>query len=180
MMVWRKFFRSAWVAVVLVICRPACAAGLGLFESDFDEEKKPWAELQAQLPAYPALAQALPFEVAAAGHTQFYIDPKSIVVSPDGVVRYSLIVKSARGALNVSHEGLRCETREKKLYAFGRPDNTWSRNRFAKWEEIPSQTRDPQHNALYGDFFCPEAEIVLDAKEAVSALIQGVHPRVIR
>lgn len=176
-MAWNKLFRGAWVVVVLVVCRPACAAGLGLFESDFDEEKKPWTELQAQLPAYPALAQALPFEVPAAGHAAFYIDPKSIVVSPDGVVRYSLIVKSARGALNVSHEGLRCETREKKLYAFGRPDNTWSRNKFAKWEEIPSPTRDPQHNALYGEFFCPQSEIVNNANEGISALIRGSHPR---
>lgn len=176
-MAWNQFFRGACLGVVLVISKPVCAAGLGLFESDFDEEKKPWIELQAQLPAYPALAQALPFEVAAAGHTTFYIDPKSIVVSPDGVVRYSLIVKSARGALNVSHEGLRCETREKKLYAFGRPDNTWSRNKFAKWEEIPSPTRDPQHHALYGEFFCPQSESVSDANEAISALIRGGHPR---
>ena len=106
-----------------------------------------------------------------------FIDPKSIVVSTDGVVRYSLIAKASSGALNVSHEGIRCETREKKLYAFGRPDGIWSRNRFAKWEEIPSFTRDPQHNLLYSDFFCPRADIVSNTQEAVSALERGINPR---
>ena len=179
-MAWNKLFRGVLAAAqcswLLAVCTPAYAGLLGLFESDFDEEKKPWAELQAQLPAYPGLAQALPFEVAAAGNTQFFIDPKSIVVSPDGVVRYSLIVQSS-GILSVSHEGLRCETREKKLYAFGRKDSAWSRNKFAKWEEIPSRTRDPQHNLLYSDFFCPQSDIVRDANEAISALIRGIHPR---
>jgi len=165
------------LSLLQVICMPAHAGILGIFDSEFDEEKKPWEELQAQLPAYPNIPHALPFEVPSARPTQFFVDPKSIVVSADGVVRYSLIAKASSGALNVSHEGIRCETREKKLYAFGRPDGIWSRNRFAKWEEIPSFTRDPQHNLLYSDFFCPRADIVSNVQEAVSALERGINPR---
>ncbi len=156
---------------------PAYAGILGIFDTEFDEEKKPWEELQAQLPVYPDIAHALPFEVPSARPTQFFVDPKSIAVSTDGVVRYSLIAQSSSGVLNVSYEGIRCETREKKLYAFGRENNTWSRNRFAKWEAIASPTRDPQHSALYNDFFCPQADIVSTNKEAISALERGINPR---
>jgi hypothetical protein len=156
---------------------PAHAARFSLFEDEFEEEKKPWDELQAQLPAYPNLAEALAFEVPPLRPAQFFIDPKSISIGADGVVRYSLIIKSGSGSLQVSYEGIRCETREKKLYAFGRKQGDWSRNRFAKWEEIPSNTRDPQHNFLYNDFFCPEQSIVDSADEAISALMSGVHPR---
>lgn len=159
-----------------VICMPAYAGLLGIFDNEFDEEKKPWQEIQAQLPPYPDLAKALPFEVAAARPTQFFVDPNSVTVSDDGVVRFSLIAKSSSGALNVSYEGLRCETREKKLYAFGRKGGEWSRNRFAKWEELPSTARDPQHHQLFSDFFCPQSDIVRNAKEAVSALERGIHP----
>lgn len=158
---------------------PAHAGLLGLFDDEFDAEKKPWEELQAKLPAYPNIKQVLPLEVASARPTQFFVDPKSIAVSEDGVVRYSLIAKSSSGVLNVSYEGIRCETREKKLYAFGRQDSAWSRNRFAKWEGIlPS--RNPQQNALYTDFFCPQGDIVRDAAEAISALERGIHPRAVR
>lgn len=156
---------------------PAYAAGFSLFESDFEEEKKPWDELQAQLPAYPDLTRAIAFEVPPSRPAQFFIDPKSIAIGTDGVVRYTLIAKSTSGTLNVSYEGIRCETREKKLYAFGRMEGDWSRNRFAKWEEIPGRARDPQHNFLYSDFFCPGSSIVDSADEAISALISGIHPR---
>lgn len=149
---------------------------MGLFEEEFDADKKPWEELQAQLPAYPNITQALPLDVASARPTLFFVDPKSIAVSEDGVVRYTLIAKSSSGVLNVSYEGIRCETREKKLYAFGRKDSAWSRNRFAQWEGIlPS--RNPQQNVLFTDFFCPQADIVRNAQEAISALERGIHPR---
>ena len=165
------------LTLLQLLCMPAYAVGFGLFDTDFDAEKKPWDELQAQLPTYPDLALALAFEVPSARPTQFFVDPKSITVGADGVVRFSLIAQSASGVLNVSHEGLRCETREKKLYAFGRKDGTWSRNKFAQWEAIPSPTRDPQHAMLYNDFFCPQTDIVRDAGEAISALNSGIHPR---
>jgi hypothetical protein len=155
---------------------PVYAASWTLFDSDFDDEQKPWDELQTQLPAYPDLAKALPFEVSSPRSNRFLIDPKSIVVGDDGVVRYSLIAQSSSGVLNVSYEGMRCETREKKLYAFGRKDGTWSRNKFAKWEVI-SQIRNPQDYELFQDFFCPDSIIVRDADEAIFALKRGINPR---
>jgi len=151
-------------------------AGWGDFEIEFDNEK-PWVELQAQLPAYPNPDEALPFFVSAATDNKFFIDPKSISVGTDNVVRYTLIVKSPEGALNVTFEGMRCGSRETKLYAFGHPDGTWSRNRYAKWSPIRYKDRNRQHHMLYDDFFCPGGIIVNDTKEAVFALKRGIHPR---
>ena len=164
------------LSLLQLICMPVYAESWGFSESDFDEEKIPWEELQAQIPAYPEIAKAIRFEVSPAIRTQFFIDPKSVAVGADGVVRYTLIAQSSSGVLNVSYEGMRCETNEKKLYAFGRTDGTWSRNRYAKWAAI-SPTRDPQQNMLFNDFFCPLSIIVRDADEAVSALKNGINPR---
>lgn len=167
----------SWLLLSLLLsAAPAIAKKTDLFESDFDEEKKPWEEIQAQLPAFPSLSEAIPFEVPPIPATKFFIDPKSISVGNDGVVRFTLIAQSSSGALNISYEGIRCATEEKKLYAFGR-QNAWSRNRFAKWDGIPAFTRDPYHRLLYGDFFCPGDDIVNDAKEAIDALRNGIHPR---
>lgn len=160
-----------------LIALPVHAAGFSLFEADFEEEQKPWEEVQAQLPAYPDAAQAITFEVPSSRPAQFFVDPKSISVGADGVIRFSLIAKSTSGTLNVTYEGLRCETREKKLYAFGRKAGEWSRNRFAKWEALPVSARDPQHHHLADEFFCPDGSIVDSADEAISALISGIHPR---
>jgi hypothetical protein len=66
------------------------------------------------------------------------------------VVRYTVVVKSPAGAETVSFEGMRCESGERKLYAFGRADGQgggeWSRNRYARWDVIKGrqQTGLPQ------------------------------------
>ncbi len=151
-------------------------AGWGEFDIDFDNNK-PWVELQAQIPAFPKLEEGISFTVSGATDNRFSIDPKSISVGEDDVVRYTLIVKSSEGAMNITFEGINCRSREIKLYAFGRADGTWSRNRYAKWSPILYKDRDRQHHMLYDDFFCPREIIVKDANEAIFALRQGLHPR---
>ncbi|MHB1232647.1 MAG: CNP1-like family protein [Burkholderiales bacterium] len=164
-----------FILLLALLCTGPALAGWGDFEYNFDDDSKPWREIQAQLPAYPDLKTALPFFVSAATDNKFFIDPKSISVGEDGIVRYTLIVQSPSGVLNVSFEGIRCATHEKKLYAFGREDNTWSRNRYAKWTPIKYEDLNRQHHVLYDDFFCPDALIVKDANEAISALKRGLH-----
>lgn len=169
----RRFLLIALLAWVLPA--PASRAAWGEFEYEFDNEK-PWVELQAQLPAFPVREAALPFFVSAATDNRFFVDPASLSVGEDGVVRYTLIVVSPAGATNISFEGIRCRTREYKVYAFGR-DGQWSRNRFAQWKPIEYKDRNRQHHMLYDDFFCPGGIIARDAPEIVFALKRGIHPR---
>ncbi len=147
----------------------------GKFETDFEDEK-PWAEIEAKLPPYPKEENLLPLFVSAATDNKFFVDASSISTSEDGVVRYTLIVKSAAGAANVSFEGIRCASGERKLYAFGRKEGAWSRARFAKWAPISYQDRNRQHHVLYNDFFCPGGVIVKDPQTAVDLLKRGFKP----
>lgn len=167
--------------IALLLLAPLSApfsalAGWGDFDIEFDNEK-PWVELQAQIPAYPKQEEALPFFVSSATDNKFFIDPKSISVDADDVVRYTLIVKSPEGAVNITFEGIRCRSQEVKLYAFGKADGSWSRNRYAKWSPIAYKDRNRQHHMLYDDFFCPGGISAKDANEAIFALKRGIHPR---
>lgn len=155
----------------------AAWAGWGEFDHGFDDEQTPWQELQAQLPPYPNADTSIEFIVSGATDNRFFIDPKSISVGEDGVVRYSLIIRSPSGVNNVSFEGIRCSSHEKKLYAFGRADGTWSRNKYARWTPIKYEDRNRQHHMLYDDFFCPLGIIVKDTSEAIYALKRGMNPR---
>lgn len=165
--------------LLLLLCFPLLASAAderfgergnwGKFEFEYDNEK-PWIELQAQLPAYPKDENLLPFFVSAAADNQFFIDSASLSVDADNVVRYALLVKSPQGALNMTFEGIRCTTREKKLYAFGRPDGTWSRNRFSKWEAIQNVSRNRQHHMLYDDFLCFNKQTAPTVEAIVRAL----------
>lgn len=145
----------------------------GKFEYDFED--KPWVEMEAQLPPAPKPENLLPFFVSAATENRFFIDGTSLSRGEDGVLRYTLVIKSSGGATNVSYEGMRCSSRELKRYAFGRNDGTWGKARNTKWEPIGYQEINRQHHMLYDDFLCPRGIAVKTAKEAVDALKKGSH-----
>ncbi len=145
---------------------------LGNFESDFDENAKAWKEIQAQLPPYPKAANLVEFTVSAATSNRFYIDYNAINVGADGVVRYTVLIRSPAGAETVSFEGMRCETGERKLYAFGRPNGEWSRNRYAKWELIPARQATSHQRELFFHYLCT-VDTVGDLKKIQYAVRHG-------
>jgi hypothetical protein len=134
------------------------------FEEDFDDREKPWQEIAIQLPAPPLAENLLPFYVSATATQSFAIDAKSLAVGEDKVVRYTLVTTSPAGAKNVSYEGIRCELLQKKLYAFGRADGTWSRSRRDQWEPISNNAANRQHAALAKDYFCDGSTVAAAGK----------------
>jgi CNP1-like family len=167
--------------IVLSALLGACSSGPVNAPPAIDDDdvaaRGRWNELNPHLPPYPREQNLLPFEVGGASANRFYIDSASISPGEDGVIRYTLAVKSPQGATNVSFEGMRCTTRELKRYAFGRGDGTWAKSRDEAWRPIVYQDSNPHHAVLYRDFFCPDLVPVRSQREAVDALKSGGHPR---
>lgn len=149
-------------------------------DMDEDDGPKKWEELEAQLPPMPKQQDLVGFFVSSATDNRFFVDPASVSVGADGVVRYTLVVLSGSGARNVSFEGMRCDTRERRLYAFGRSDGTWSKSRSNQWEKVREGGGNRQHAALFQEYFCPGGVIVRNADEATDALRRGGHPSTLR
>lgn len=126
----------------------------GSFDTEFDENKKDWKEIEAKIPAYPKEGNLIPFEAGAASPHRFFIDAQSLSIGDDGVVRYILVIKTAGGATNVSFEGMRCDTREQKYYALGQPNGTWARARNPQWRHIEYREVNRHHGVLFGDYLC--------------------------
>jgi CNP1-like family len=166
-----------FLAALLGACSSAPANAPPGIDDDGIFAKRRWNELKPNLPSYPREQDLLPFEVGGASANRFYIDSASISPGEDGVIRYTLVVKSPQGATNVSFEGMRCTTRELKRYAFGRGDGTWAKSRDEAWRPIVYQDSNPHHAVLYRDFFCPDLVPVRSQREAVDALKSGGHPR---
>lgn len=124
------------------------------WDADFDADRKPWKELEARIPSYPASGDLVPFEAGGASPHRFYVDARSLSVGEDGVVRYTLVIKATGGATNVTFEGIRCELRQQKYYAVGRADGNWVRARNPQWRRIASQDVNRHHSVLYAEFFC--------------------------
>ncbi|MBM4180930.1 MAG: CNP1-like family protein [Betaproteobacteria bacterium] len=128
------------------------------WEWDFDQHTKPWKEVEAAMPAYPRADKLVGFEVSSASQNKFYVDLPSVSVGDDGVVRYTVVIRSPSGAETVSFEGMRCDIGDRKLYAFGHADGkgsgAWSRNRYAKWEPIKEREQTSYQKVLFYHYFC--------------------------
>lgn len=145
----------------------------------FDREIKPWSEMQAQLPAYPVEGNLIPLDVGSVSTHRFFVDGKSVSAGKDGVVRYTLVIKTLGGATNVSFEGIRCETREQRYYAIGRTDGSWVRARDPQWKYIEFRQINAHHTTLYGEFACNGKFVRGTAEQIVQALRRGpVRPQV--
>lgn len=141
-----------------------------LFARDFDEQE--WVEQQARLPLFPKAENLLVAEIEVARSFQFLVDATTLDIGQDGVIRYVLVARSATGSENVSFEGIRCETRERKLYAVGRPDKTWAQARNSGWAAY-SRSATNYHAELAAMYFCPDTMAASNVAQVVNYLRGG-------
>lgn len=146
---------------------------------DNEYEEKPWAEIEVQLPAFPEPINLIPFQVGAMADNKYLIDGNSLSVGSDGVLRFTLVVISSAGAQNITYEGLRCATAERRFYAYGRSDKTWSKARSNQWGKIQGSTNH-HHVELYSNYFCTVgAAYIRNADDARRVLRNGGQSAVI-
>ena len=124
------------------------------WDYELEQEKKPWTELQAQLPKYPSPENLRRIEMGAVAANAFFVDGASVSVGDDGVVRYPMLIRTSGGAANVSFEGIRCDSRQARVYAFGHPGAQWSRARSADWRPIVALEMNGYQHALASQYFC--------------------------
>jgi hypothetical protein len=128
-------------------------------------------EIEALLPAHPKPENLIAFNTGGATRHHYYIDAASLSVGEDGVVRYTMVVRTSGGATNTTFEGIRCATQEQKLYAIGHADGRWVRARDPRWKRIESRDFNPHHGVLYLDFMCPERHVrMVTAKQILASL----------
>ncbi|HKU70195.1 MAG TPA: CNP1-like family protein [Burkholderiales bacterium] len=173
-----RFQASALVlpAVLAIVFSAATASAQqgSDFESDFDENKKDWKEIEAKIPAYPKNEDLVAFGGGPASGHRFFLDAKSLSIGSDGVVRYTLIIKTAGGATNVSYEGIRCETHEQKYYAVGQTNGSWTRARNPAWRPIRALEVNRQHSVLYNDYLCDGGTYKGIPASSVRQILQGM------
>lgn len=64
------------------------------------------------------------------------VDPQSVSIGSDGVMRYVMVARSPSGAVNAAYEGIRCETGEVKVYARHYPDSGWKPVAKPEWQKL--------------------------------------------
>ncbi len=164
--------------LILCMLLLSAAARADVHFRHFDDADEPkWQEEESTLPAYPNDKDLVEFYVGPTATNHFFVDAATIDVGKDGVVRYTLVVKTAGGATNVVREGIHCDTREYRLYAIGRAGGTWDKARNEEWRAIDNHGANRHHGALSSEYFCPSGAPLMDADEGRRALRAGRNPR---
>jgi hypothetical protein len=176
-------FQKSLRAVALLLAAACLSAGPASAQSRYvfeDEDEKPWQEMEAQMPPAPQAADLLPLDVGRAATQNFAIDPKSLTVGADDVIRYTVVATSPAGATSTNYEGIRCRTFERRVYAFGHKDGTWAPSRNTKWERIRRGVRNGYPETLALDFFCEGVTVAGKAPDMVQRIKEKrvLNPRI--
>ena len=161
---------SALVSFGLV--QSACA-------QDFEERVANWQEDGVVMPAAPVEASLREFYVSATTPNTFMIDRDTLTVGADGVVRYVLVVRTPGGAENITFEGIRCNTGERRIYASARKGGEWASLRNSEWVPISNNTYNRPRAALAAELFCDGPAPPRDAEEVLRRMDRGyaVNPK---
>lgn len=124
----RKFLALAFA------CAAASSSAQLLGEANPD-----WKETEAPPPPALRTQNLVPIDMPVGGALRFAVDPASVSVGPDGVVRYVVVASSPSGTVNAMYEGVRCSTAEVKVYARHNPDSGWVPARSPEWQPLHSR-----------------------------------------
>lgn len=76
-----------------------------------------WKEIEVPSPPALRTADLVYVDVAGGSELRYGVDPQSVAVGQDRVVRFVVVAQSRSGATNAMYEGLRCDRGEYRIYA---------------------------------------------------------------
>jgi hypothetical protein len=135
-----KFVTMLGLTASLAFAPPFCMAqaGNGLDNPD-------WAEEQTPPPPAFSKDKLIPLDMPSHITVKVGVDPETIAVGGDGVVRYVIVMTNTTGSTSATYEGIRCVTDEVKTYARSVASGQWSLLANPAWKAVNDNM--PSHHA---------------------------------
>jgi hypothetical protein len=101
---------------------------------------------------------------------KFGIDPDTVTVTPEGIVRYVIVATSPDGGRNVMYEGIRCNVGQHRIYARHNAATGWTVQKDSEWQSLygSATTRHAQALSLAG--VCKDRAVNRSAANIVRTL----------
>lgn len=138
------FKKLLWLGLTLMACG---AAAQVLVDPD-------WKESEAPPPPAFQPDQLIRIDMPSYVSLRFGVDPATLVITPDGIVRYVVVAKNATGAISAMYEGIRCARGEVKTYARYSSSGHWSAVKDPQWQELNGKLPSRHALALAGQGVC--------------------------
>lgn len=137
-----------------------------------EQDEKSWQETAINLPPFPRAQDLLPIRGDAGdpGYN-YYIDVNSVTLTPDEVLRYTIIIQSPGGASNIVYEGIRCATSEIRTLAYGTREGRFKRMPEADWTYVHTQGPLGYRTNLVELYVCDENGWAVDSDTVLERLV---------
>ena len=156
-----KFEKLCWLGLTL----------LALSASAQTVTDPDWKESEAPPPPSFNKDQLIPITMPSYVSLQFGVDPATLSITPDGIVRYVIVAANATGSFHAMYEGIRCATWEVKTYARASNNGQWSSVKDPQWQGL-SDNRPSKHAVALAKLgVCDGGSI---ATSSVDVLIQSL------
>ncbi len=119
-----------WPAVLALLALASSASAQLLF-GDAD-----WQEGTAPPPPTFNQSALVPFDGPVNSPLTFGVDPTTLQIGKDGVVRYVVVATSPSGTVNAMYEGIRCASAQVKTYARHNPSSGWNAVQMPEWRSL--------------------------------------------
>jgi hypothetical protein len=131
-----RLFRLLALAL-LSVSTAAQAASEPRYYNDKDGNKAIWQESGTELPAFPQRANLIPLVAPEQSQgNEYFIDASSLLLGTDAVMRFTVVIVSPSGAVNVLHQGLACEPEVIKTYGYGTSTGIMVQRSQPSWRPI--------------------------------------------
>jgi hypothetical protein len=155
-----KLDKLLWLALTLLA-----------LSASAEEDKLDWKESEA--PPAPAFNKdrLLSIDMPHYVTLQFGVDPATLVITPEGIVRYVVVASNASGSISAMYEGIRCATGEVKTYARFASSGKWAPIQDPQWRGLNDNRPSRHALALANQGVCESPTI---AARSVTAIVNAL------
>ena len=117
-------------------------------------EPEEWKESDTPPPPAFNIDKLIPMAMPPYVTLQFGVDPATLAMTSDGIVRYVVVARNATGSSTAMYEGLRCATREVKTYARQTSGGPWAMVKSPQWQALNAKLPSKHAAVLAGQGVC--------------------------
>ncbi len=131
-----------------------------------------WVEENAAPPPAFAKNGLIPIEMPPYVTLKVGIDPATVSIGADGVVRYVVVMRSPSGSVNAAYEGILCTKGEVKTYARAGTNGNWVAVKQPEWRPLTDNLPSRHAYAIAKQGGC-DARSAAKREDTIQALQRG-------
>ena len=155
-------------AMTLTATCSVAQTGNGLDNPDWQED---------QVPPPPSFStdKLIPLDMPAHVSVRIGVDPATITVGTDGVVRYVIVMTNSTGSTNAVYEGIRCFSDDVKTYARQSAAGQWTYLESPVWKAV-NDNMPSRHALAFARQGGCQNRLATTKQEIITALKSGRKP----